>query len=218
MQKRSIWLILGALLIGAIVVCTVWALSAMRKPTSIATTSTSRMLRADSTGGPLTPKEAVSVRVDARAVLDPKTGYYTYSYAISNDSSSGNNVDFFAVAPVETTISIASPRHWNAYLYLYRGSETAIVWRVTEVGTLPPGYVDTGNVPPSEFDLKPGQSVTGFSFVSPLPPLKDGATFIAQGFDTIPAYDDYGDDYPGPDVFEQGVTGATIGIKRRKRH
>jgi hypothetical protein len=161
----------------------------------------------------LSPKQEISVQVMASAVQDPNTGYYTYSYTLISNPSSDNDVDFFAVAPLQAPLSIQSPPHWSAYRYFHQGSDSAIAWRVTEVGTLPPGYVDTGNIPPSQFDVEPGQSLSGFAFVTPIPPLMNGATFIAQGFDTLPGNaESWGDDYPFPDMFEEGVTGQTLGM------
>lgn len=171
----------------------------------------------------LEPEQRILVTVDGRATLDSRTGLYTYAYELTSDSSSRNDVAFFALAPITPPDSTLTPPHWTTELYPYRGSSSAMTWWVTDIGELPAGYVDTGNLPPSQFDLEPGQRVSGFGFLSPLPPRAGAIRFFAQGFDTIPSGPDPGDEDPQPGVFEIGVTGTTLGpdsskIGPRKKH
>jgi len=161
----------------------------------------------------LPPTQRVQVTVEARVTLDTRTGVYTYSYRLTNDSNSRNNLDFFAIAPIASRDAIEAPEHWGSFEYAFEDSGTAAVWAVVDVGSLPTGYVDTGNVPPSEFELRPGRSVEGFRIRSRSAPGREPARFFATGFDTIPAGEP-GDQDEQPDLFQRAVTGVTLGPGR----
>ncbi len=211
-QKRAVQI--GILLVLACLAgLALWAgrdaLGVREGPVASSTTK-SAVLFADTALIVLSPAQMILVSVEASAVLDPQTGYYTYSYTLTSDPSSQNDVEAFTIAPIPPPLSIGSPLHWTAFRYHYQGADSAIVWAVTDVGSLPPGYIDTGNVPPSEFDLEPGQSVGGFTFTTPVPPLENAATFYAQGFDTLPR-SGQSDEDPQPTIFEKGVSGVTLG-------
>jgi hypothetical protein len=71
------------------------------------------------------------------------------------------------------------------------------LWGATDVGTVPANYADDGNVLPSPYQIKPGQSLSGFSIQSKEPP--DSAIFYAQGFAPLPTateVDDFASDAP----------------------
>ena len=55
----------------------------------------------------------------------------------------------------------------------------------------PPGYIDDGNILPSPFQIKPGQTLGGFTFTSPDPPSTN--RYYAEGFAKLPHAEDVGD-------------------------
>jgi hypothetical protein len=174
-----------------------------------ASISRSRILYADSllrTGA----TQAVVVTVQASATFN--SGFWTYRYVVNNDASSTNNVETFAIAPIAKLTSVVSPSHWEHQFYKYQASDSGIVWAATDVGQLPPGYVDTGNVPPSEFAIQPSDSLV-FSIVTRAPPLPSPqeVQWFAQGFDTIPDVEQEDDSYVQGTIFTEGVTGNAIG-------
>jgi hypothetical protein len=166
----------------------------------------------------LPPSERVLVTVESHVTLDSRTGMYTYSYRLTNDPTSLNDIDSFALGPVASPDTVDGPEHWSAFLYPFQDSSEAVRWVVTDVGALPSGYVDTGNIPPSEFDLPPGRTVEGFRFQTRSRPRREPVQFFASGFDTLPAGgESLGDDDPQPDVFQRSVTGYTLGPDRRRQ-
>jgi hypothetical protein len=207
-STKRVWLLIAGLVVAALAVAGL-SVSTSLSPSKQVTTTRSEILYADNQLA-LDPEQAVTVTVTGSAVLDPATGYYTYAYSVTNENTSTNVVDAFGLGPIPSPLSSSAPAHWGVYRYAYLGSDSGLVWRVIDTGALPPGYVDTGNVPPSEFDIPIGSSQSGFSFVTPVPPVAGAATFVVQGFDTIQVADP-GDDDPQPTFFEIGVTGTTIG-------
>jgi len=175
--------------------------------------SRSRILYADSvlrTG--LLATQAVVVSVQASAAYDGAGGVWTYRYVVRNDVTSANNVETFAIAPIAKLLSITSPSHWEYQFYTYQASDSGIVWAATDVGQLPPGYVDTGNVPPSEYAIHPSDSLV-FSVVTRAPPLPSPqeVQWFAQGFDTLPNVEEEDDAFVQGTIFTEGVTGTAIG-------
>lgn len=173
----------------------------------------SRILDADSSLVPLAPEQRVVLDVSASATRD-SAGQWVYEYRLRSDEASTNDVDVFALVPVQASAEARDPEHWTHYFYNRPGKESALLWAVTDLGTLPDGYVDTGNVAPSEFDLRPGQGQAGFAFTSPHPPSPRALRFFATGFDTLPNGEDWGDEDPTRSEFEEGVTGLILGPSR----
>jgi len=181
--------------------------------------SRSRILYADSLlkTGPLATQSVV-VTIQASATYDGAVGLWTYRYVVNNDASSTNNVETFAIAPIAKLTSVLSPSHWKHQFYDYQASDSGIVWAATDVGELPPGYVDTGNnVPPSEFAIHPSDSLV-FSVVTRAPPLPSPqeVQWFAQGFDTLPNVEEEDDSYVQGTIFTDGVTGAAIGPDKNR--
>jgi len=175
--------------------------------------SRSRILCADSVlriGLPAA--QAVVVTVQASATCDGTGRVWTYRYVVSNDASSADNVEWFAIAPIAKLLSVASPSHWDHQFYTYQANDSGIVWAAIDVGQLPPGYVDTGNVPPSEYAIHPSDSLV-FSIVSRAPPLPSPqqVRWFAQGFDTLPNVEEEDEDVAQGTIFTEGVTGTSVG-------
>jgi len=177
--------------------------------------SQSILLDADSSLAVLTPEQRIAVEVSVTVTRD-SAGQYVYAHCLRSDDTSENDVETFALVPVQARLPVEQPVHWTHHFYNQPGKESALLWAVTDVGVLPPGWVDTGNVPPSEFDLRPGQKEAGFTFRSPHPPAPRALRYFAAGFDTIPgaAFGEPGDDDPHPSDFEEGVTGLILGPSR----
>src|SRR5262245_12562428 len=171
--------------------------------------SRSRIIYADSLLS-IGPLQTVVVTVQASATFN--SGFWTYRYVVNNDGSSANNIETFAIAPIAKLTSVSAPPHWEHQFYNYQGSDSGVVWAATDVGQLPPGYVDTGNVPPSEFAIHPADSLV-FSIVTRAPPLPSPQEiqWFAQGFDTIPNVEQEDDSYVQGTIFTEGVTGTAIG-------
>lgn len=105
-----------------------------------------------------------------------------YLYRVTSDPTSIQEIWFFALEfngkIVDT--SVTSPQGWT---FGDHDDRPIISWAATE-GPVPSDFIDDGNVPPSPFQIKPGQTLGGFSFRSPDPPAT--ARFFAEGFTKLP--------------------------------
>ena len=177
-------------------------------------TSHSRTLVPDSasSGHGIRARQAVSVNVLARATYHPNLRAWTYTYAVSSDPESRNDVDYFAIAPITALLKVDAPAHWVHLFYPYQQGDSGVVWAAVDVGRLPSGCVDTRNIPPSEYAIHPGDSLV-FSLTSHAPPFPGPrrVTWFAQGFDTLPDAEKEIEDVPGEMVFADAVTGTAIG-------
>jgi hypothetical protein len=128
---------------------------------------------------PVVPGNQLSVAVQPQVTKDPNTQIYTYSYTISNNSGSLQEMWLFAVelAPGTEVLGSTSPSGWQFGVH---EDQPIASWAAVEVGELPADFIDDGNVVPSPFNLKPGETKSGFSFRTFVGPA-DGA-FYAQGF------------------------------------
>jgi hypothetical protein len=166
--------------------------------------STSHVLYGDSVPMPLHPVQRIVITVEATAIQDPGTGLWTYSYTVTNESSSQNALGPFLVRPISKPVSIRSPEHWMAS-YGFEGDSTAVAWSVVDAGPAPPSW-DGMQLYQGPYDPTPGHSTSGFSIVSRQPPTI--ISFYAQGYDTL----QWGEDeLSAPGIFQEGVTGTTIG-------
>ncbi|MBI5837585.1 MAG: hypothetical protein HZB25_10095 [Candidatus Eisenbacteria bacterium] len=163
----------------------------------------SRILSADSILIATSPTQMVSVTVVASWSGHHK--HYTYTYVVTNDSTSQNSLHLFSIAPVPRPTSFTSPLYWEG-TYGYDGDTVAFAWERTggPDTTLP--EPDAANVVPSPYNLQPGSSLT-FSIDSDADPGL--VSFYGEGFDTL---EEGGDEGPvAKSVFEQGVTGIVVG-------
>lgn len=168
--------------------------------------STSRVLYADSVLGPLHPAQDIVITVEATATQDPGKGFWTYSYTVMNEPISQNALETFLVRPMWKPERILSPAHWMGS-YGSEGDSTAVAWHVVDFGPDPPGW-DGVQLYQGPYHPTPGQSTSGFSIVSRQPPTI--ISFYAQGFDTL-QWGGEEDVLSAPGIFEEGVTGTTIG-------
>jgi hypothetical protein len=174
--------------------------------TPVSMTSTSRVLYADSVPTPLHPVQNIVITVEATATQDPGTGVWTYSYTVMNEPGSQNALETFLVRPVLKPMRFLSPEHWMGS-YGSEGDSMAVAWSVVDFGPDRPGWNGV-QLYQGPHHPTPGQSTSGFSIVSRQPPTIVG--FYAQGFDTLRT-DAEEDGLSAPSIFEEGVTGTTIG-------
>jgi hypothetical protein len=121
----------------------------------------------------------VTVSVAADVTHDAGTGLFTYRYTLTSDPASVQNVSGFYLRVGGSVLNIESPMGWNGRMNV---SGDMLHWSASkpEGIVIPPGYVDDGNLLPSIYQIKPGQTLGGFSFQSPDPPQFD--VFYARGF------------------------------------
>jgi len=112
------------------------------------------------------PPNRVTVRVNADVKYDAPSGVYTYAYTVSNDVMSVQEVKWFSVNFVPPISNIVSPRGWSDGEF-YRRSTMG--WVASEPAD-PDSIPDDASVPPSIVQIKPGDTLRGFSFQSPKPP------------------------------------------------
>jgi hypothetical protein len=159
---------------------------------------------------PPTPANQLSVSVTANVTFDSSTGLYSYNYTLANAASSQQSTWLFSLQLNGAGDSPASPNGWT---FAQFDDRPLVSWAATDTGTLPPDFVDDGNIPPSPFTIAPGATLPGFKFVSPHPP--GTVTFFAQG-DTKLAQVAVDSDLPQegaeiPDFTNDSFTGSTVG-------
>lgn len=126
----------------------------------------------------------IRATVNGTTSFDNNTGLYTYNYSITNYGDSPKSVDEFYI-PLRgaTILNVVSPAGWEAGV---NRAQTRVGWcACREDGfVLPAGYVDDGRGIPSQYVVKPGATLSGFSFQSPYPPSP--GIFYAGGWVPIP--------------------------------
>lgn len=151
---------------------------------------------------PPTAGNQLSVQVEPQVTQDPNTGIYTYSYTLSNSAGSIQEMWLFAVelAPGTAILGATAPSGWQ---FAAHDDQPLVSWAAVEVPTLPADYVDDGNVVPSPFNLKPGETKGGFSFQTFAAPLT--GKFYAQGFKKLPQVSE-----DAEELAEAGLTVAPL--------
>src|SRR4051812_29768745 len=91
---------------------------------------------------PPTPANQLSVGVATNVTYDSTAGLYTYTYTLTNASTSQQAEWLFALQLNGAVTSSSSPAGWTSMLH---DDEALVSWAATDVGTLPPDFVDTGN-------------------------------------------------------------------------
>jgi hypothetical protein len=140
---------------------------------------------------PPQPGNQLSVKVTASVTQDT-TGLYTYNYSVSNSASSIQNA-WFIVAQLagDAAQSIVNPQSPTGWTFMKSPNGPTVSWAATDPGTVSDNGPDDGSVPPSPYEIQPGQSLAGFSFQSAKPPT--AIRIYVQGFAPIPAAGDAGD-------------------------
>lgn len=121
----------------------------------------------------------LTARVQSNVSLDAATKMYTYTYTISNDTTSAQEVKSFDLDFAPPVSNVVDPRGWLDTTFARRST---LGWFASFApGTHTPSRAA---VPPSPFQIKPGQSVTGFSFQSPKPP--GPVKYYVRGYVGVP--------------------------------
>jgi hypothetical protein len=157
---------------------------------------------------PPTPGDQLSASVSTKVTFDSASGLYTYAYTLSNAASSQQKVWFFALQFTGKLMNPQSPSGWT---FVEHDDRPIVSWAATEIGELPPDYIDDGNVPPSPFTVAQGTTLSGFSFQSPDPPAS--VQFFAQGETKLPQVGEDEAELPFelPDFTQDSFVGSAVG-------
>jgi hypothetical protein len=170
------------------------------------------LLAAQSVTCPTAPN-LVSPTVIASVTQDPTTNLYTYAYTVANASTSQQEVSDLAIDFASPLSNVVSPTGWTNSMFADRNS---VHWKATAAAPLPADQPDVGQSPPGLYQVKPGTSLTGFSFQSPHP--AGPVNFYALGYADIGTADTELDVEPVADTcpsvggfFDLAVLGTTQG-------
>ncbi len=135
------------------------------------------------------PKTAASSPVSLRGTVqtsfDTATGLYTYRYTFANDASSTADVSSMQVVVNRSiAVNLKAPEGWNADVWK---DGSVVSFAAMSAASTNQG-IDDGNLPPSPFQIRPNQSLSGFSFQSPDPP--GSIAFLGQGYKPLPVLDE----------------------------
>ena len=159
---------------------------------------------------PYTPANQLEAEVEVSVTQNPTTQAYKYSYSITSSPDSKQPAWMFMIDFSQNSqlFNISSPKGWKGTV---NSDEPKIRWTSVEAEPLAEGEIDDGNLPPSPYDIKPGETLAGFSFESLSPPSEYNYTIM--GFVKIPSSDDFEDfaaaDIEIPYFGEDGVKGVT---------
>lgn len=125
----------------------------------------------------------LTATIQTNVTKDPNTQMYTYSYTVTNNTGSEQELWLFSVeiSPDAEVFGSTAPQGWQ---FSKNISGNLVSWGAVEVGPLPADYVDDGREVPSAYNIKPGETLAGFSFQSLNAP--GDARFYAQGFTQTP--------------------------------
>jgi hypothetical protein len=158
-------------------------------------------------------QQALQVGVDVTVTYDAGTQRYTYAYRLRNLPTSTDTVDVFGIRELIGAENVTSPQHWEGYpagnKFYPPGS--AVVWFCTDPGPPPAGWgaADSARTYTSTFAPVPGDTVTGFTIVSPNPP--GSVQFFARKWGPMHSHVF---EYDLPPFWSVGVTGTTTGPTR----
>ena len=122
----------------------------------------------------------VNVSVASTVAYDANTGLFTYRYSLTNFADAVLEVEsFYVLLRGSSIINATSPAGWEPMMH--RAGSWVNWCACTEDGiVIPPGYVELGRGLPSKFQIKPGQTLSGFSFQSAYP--QSPGQFYAGGW------------------------------------
>jgi hypothetical protein len=160
---------------------------------------------------PPQPGNKLSVSISAAVSKDSTSGLYTYSYTVKNAANSSQELWFVALElsgdAAKGISNATSPKGWT---FLMSHGEPTLTWAATQVDNLPANFVDDGGIIPSMYQVKPGQSLSGFSFQSAAAPTT--VKFYGQGFTQLPDAVDAGDLEAAGYALKGYVDDSVIGV------
>ncbi|MBI3555082.1 MAG: hypothetical protein HY074_02310 [Deltaproteobacteria bacterium] len=141
---------------------------------------------------------SVVANVVASVKWDPQIKLYTYSYKVQNSNSSPIPLKRFLVLTSPEPANIQSPNQWHSDFEATIG-KTDWITSAPDPNTknLNVKGAGGGHLLPAFYAIKPGASLSGFSFQSPNPPA--ATKFMVAGDTDIPASTPTStDDEPAP--------------------
>jgi hypothetical protein len=124
----------------------------------------------------------VTVKVASQVTFDATTKMFTYTYTVSNDPSSAQEIRRFDLDFAPPVSNFTNPHGWVHGTLSYRST---LGWAAIDDMARPADPADKATVPAALSQIKPGQSVTGFSFQSPKPP--GPVKYFVTGYVIVPA-------------------------------
>ncbi len=124
----------------------------------------------------------VTVKVASQVTFDSSTKMYTYTYTVSNDASSGQEIESFNLDFAPPASNLVNPQGWVHGTFSFRST---LGWDAVDEVDRPVDPADNASVPPALSQIKPGQSVTGFSLQSPKPP--GPVKYFVTGYVIVPS-------------------------------
>lgn len=118
----------------------------------------------------------VTVTVQADVQPDFDSDLYVYRYTVTNDATSQQDLDDFAIDFAPPIQDIVNPEDWTSDIVYGRDS---VLWGALGEPIITPDLPPAG-IPPDDAQLAPGATLSGFGFKSPNPP--GPVTFYARGF------------------------------------
>ncbi len=156
----------------------------------------------------------VKATLSAMVTFDSSTNLYRYEYTVASDFTSQQEISDFAIDFGSSISGVENPQGWTDASFDGRNT---IHWKAAAAAPVSPDQPDVGQVPPSPFQIKPGDFLSGFSFTSPNPP--GPVHFHLLGYTDLPG----ADTEAGAEIltdacpqiaggfFELAVTGTTQG-------
>jgi hypothetical protein len=118
------------------------------------------------------------VQPSVQVTSNPATGIFTYQYAFRNETNSTLEVnDITILLNGAQAFNAITPQGWTALIWR---DGSAVNFGATDTGDPSVGPIGDGISVPSPFQIKPGQTLSGFSFQSVSPPV--ASSFTANGF------------------------------------
>jgi len=155
------------------------------------------------------PPNLVIVHVTVNTAFDQTTKLFTYTYTVANDPSSVQDVVDIALDTASPISDVKQPPNWAQNPM----GPTITAWFAR--GKDPTQPHNLGGLVPPLGRIKPGQSVTGFSFTSPHPP--GGINLWVKGFTDAPSgsneqeAETAAEEGPHGDFFDIALNSSTIG-------
>lgn len=154
-------------------------------PISLALMALTPLLQAQVTVTCPAPPNQLTVHVVSQVSFDAASQLFTYSYNVANDAASAQEVNSFQLDFAPPVSNFVNPDGWTHGILKRR---SIAGWAATDPVPLAPGETDNSAIPPGIAQIKPGQSLGGFTFQSPKPP--GPVKYYVTGFVAIPPQDD----------------------------
>ncbi len=132
-----------------------------------------------------TPSTAFQGTISSSVKYDSKTKTYTYSYTIKNDLGSLVPIEGLFLFLSEKPTTIEQHANWDSTFYGADSSPARLIWSTFyATGKFDPSRPEAGQRRVPDSAVKPGKSLSGFSFKSPNPP--GSIQYFPDGFTQLP--------------------------------